>query len=96
MIAPVDRTDEGHFLVCFLRRHGEGHITLKVSDIEAAAARADRMGFDVVGLNLEHEWWKEAFVHPHSANGLLIQLAEWTDHPAPKDRTLQDVLTATR
>jgi methylmalonyl-CoA/ethylmalonyl-CoA epimerase len=98
MIAPVDREDEGNFLVRFLRQHGEGfhHITLKVSDIEAAAARADRMGFDVVGLNLEHESWKEAFVHPHSANGLLIQLAEWTDHPAPKGRALHDVLETDR
>ena len=33
-------------------------------------------GFRVVDENLSNAEWKEAFIHPKSANGVLVQLAE--------------------
>ncbi|HEX9855953.1 MAG TPA: VOC family protein [Acidimicrobiia bacterium] len=81
MIQPLDRADSNNFLVRFLERHGEGvhHVTLKVSDIHQAIERAANAGFDVVGVDLAGANWKEAFLHPKSAHGVVIQLAEWVD-----------------
>lgn len=90
LIAPRDPSGDTSFRVRFLERHGEGlhHITLNVLDIDAAGDRATRLGLDIVGLDLRYDPWKEAFVHPRSASGPLIQLAEWTDRVASTDRTL--------
>jgi len=79
--------------VRFLATNGEGihHLTLKVTDIEEAITRASALELDVVGIDLSNDGWKEAFVHPKSASGVLVQLAEWTDRPAP-DLQLEDVL----
>lgn len=93
LIEPLQSADEDNFLVRFLGTNGEGihHLTLKVADIEEAITRAAALGLDVVGIDLSNDGWKEAFVHPKSANGVLVQLAEWTDRPAP-DLQLEDVL----
>ncbi|MFV1971033.1 MAG: VOC family protein [Acidimicrobiia bacterium] len=73
--------DEDNFLNRYLAEHGEGmhHLTFKVSDIHRAVDRARELGFTVVGFNDREEDWKEAFVHPASAHGVLIQLAEFPD-----------------
>jgi methylmalonyl-CoA/ethylmalonyl-CoA epimerase len=80
MISPVIE-DPDNFLNRYLEEHGEGlhHLTFKVNDIHMAVARARELGFTVVGFNVEEEDWKEAFVHPASAHGVLIQLAEFPD-----------------
>jgi methylmalonyl-CoA/ethylmalonyl-CoA epimerase len=80
MISPVI-DDPENFLNRYLDEHGEGlhHLTFKVNDIHKAVARAKELGFTVVGFNVEEEDWKEAFVHPASAHGVLIQLAEFPD-----------------
>ncbi len=94
LIQPLDPGDATHFLVRFLSSRGEGvhHLTFKVSDIHAAVARARELGFEVVNVGAESEMWKEAFIHPRSAHGVLVQLAEWTDRPQTTDVTLEDVL----
>jgi hypothetical protein len=94
MIAPIDPGDD-NFLTRFLRDHGEGphHLTFKVHDIEHAVARAAELGFDVVGRNTEHAGWKEAFIHPRSSHGVLIQLAEFDDHWRSTGRTLDEALS---
>ena len=81
LIAAVDQTDESHFINVFTATRGEGlhHITFKVTDIRAAADRATALGFSVVGFDDSQTGWKEAFVHPKSAHGVLIQLAEFAD-----------------
>jgi methylmalonyl-CoA/ethylmalonyl-CoA epimerase len=73
--------DESNFLNRYLDEHGEGlhHLTFKVTDIRAAVARARSLGFTVVGFDDTNADWKEAFVHPASAHGVLIQLAEFPD-----------------
>lgn len=92
MIAPVERQGDG-FLVRYLRSRGEGlhHVTVKVADLRAAVARAEELGFEVVGVDLSSAAWKEAFVHPRSNHGVLVQLAEFLDAP-PSGRTLEEVL----
>ncbi len=94
LLQPIDQDDDGHFLVRFLRRRGGGvhHLTFKVGDVAAAAARAEEMGYDVWGLDTSRGRWKEAFVHPRSAHGVLIQFAEFTDRPIPDHVTLPWVM----
>ncbi len=80
MISPVV-DDETNFLNRYLAEHGEGlhHLTFKVRNIDIAVARARELGFTVVGFDDTKADWKEAFVHPASAHGVLIQLAEFPD-----------------
>ena len=71
------------FLWRFLRSRGEGvhHLTFKVSSVSEAARRAEEAGLKVVGVHLDPGVWSECFIHPSSAHGTLIQLAEWPDEP---------------
>jgi len=80
LIAPLD-PDPDHFIQRFLAERGEGlhHLTFKVYDIEQAVARATEMGFTVTGFDDRLPDWKEAFIHPKSAHGVLIQFAEFPE-----------------
>ena len=80
LIAAID-PNPNHFIRRFINERGEGlhHLTFKVHNIEAAAAAAESLGFVVTGLDVSHDDWKEAFVHPRSAHGVLIQLAEFPE-----------------
>lgn len=66
------------FLQRFLDRNGPGahHLTFKVADIRAALTEAESAGYRPVGVNLESPWWKEAFLHPKDAPGIVVQLAQ--------------------
>ena len=81
------------FLHDFLQTRGEGihHITFRVTDVEAAAAQAEAVGMRVVGLFTKLNTWKECFIHPRSAHGTVVQLAEWVDKDKPPP-TLEAVL----
>ena len=81
LIAAVDQLDDTHFINAFIQARGEGlhHLTFKVTDLREAVDRATALGFTIVGFDDTDEAWKEAFVHPKSASGVLIQLAEYTD-----------------
>ncbi len=94
LLQPIDVRDDNHFLVRFLRRRGPGvhHLTFKVGDVAAATERAVQLGYDVWGLDTSRDRWKEAFVHPRSAHGLLIQFAEFADRPIPGHVTLPWVM----
>jgi methylmalonyl-CoA/ethylmalonyl-CoA epimerase len=71
----------GGFLHRFLASRGPGihHLTFKVPDLRAAIDRAARLGYPVVGVSEQHPAWKEAFLHPKQAQGVVVQLAE--SHP---------------
>lgn len=77
------------FLHRFLAKHGPGvhHVTFKVPDLAAATAHARAQGYDIVGEDLRHPAWKEAFLHPKQAQGIVVQLAESNpeleDHSGP-------------
>ena len=94
LLEPLDPDDATHFLVRFLASRGEGphHVTFKVTDLRKAMAAARDLDYEVVGEDLSSPHWKEAFVHPRSSHGLLIQLAEWDDSVPPRQRPLDAVL----
>jgi methylmalonyl-CoA/ethylmalonyl-CoA epimerase len=75
-IAPNDSPTS--FMKRFVEMRGQGvhHITFKVSDIYAARDEATAMGYQVTGFSDEYEAWKELFLHPKSAHGVVIQIAQ--------------------
>ena len=89
-LAPVS---DDCFLWRFLRSRGEGmhHVTFKVSSVAEAGRRAEQAGLSVVGLYEDPRAWSECFIHPSSANGTLIQLADWTEDYYPQ-ASLEQVL----
>jgi catechol 2,3-dioxygenase-like lactoylglutathione lyase family enzyme len=66
------------FLHRFLDRRGPGihHVTFKVPDLRTASERARGLGYDVVGYDDSQPGWKECFLHPKQAQGIVVQLAE--------------------
>lgn len=66
------------FLHRFLDERGEGlhHVTFKVQDLPRWAERFRAAGYRVVGESYDNPEWREIFIHPKSAHGVLIQLAE--------------------
>lgn len=87
------------FLHRFLAARGPGihHVTFKVPDLRQACERAAARGYSIVGYRDDNPAWKEAFLHPKQAMGIVVQLAEsaprggpsslppWTPPPAPAD-----------
>jgi methylmalonyl-CoA/ethylmalonyl-CoA epimerase len=73
------------FLDSFFARHPHGglhHLTFRVGDLAEAIDRARAAGFDVIGENHDDPSWREAFLHPRSAGGALIQFVQApADHP---------------
>ena len=61
------------------RGAGPHHVTFKVPDLHAALERARGLGYEPVGVDESSPAWKEAFLHPKQAQGILVQLAE--SHP---------------
>jgi methylmalonyl-CoA/ethylmalonyl-CoA epimerase len=78
----------------FARGGGLHHVTFKVDDIHAAIDGAGRLGLTVVGVFLDDEEWKEAFLHPRAAHGVLVQFAQVAPGypPPPGDLTIDQIL----
>lgn len=76
VIAPNDSPTS--FMKRFVEMRGSGihHATFKVPDIYAARDCALAMGYEVTGFSDEDEAWKELFLHPKSAHGIVIQMAQ--------------------
>ncbi len=74
------------FLQRFLARHGPGvhHVTFRVPSLRDACARAAAHGYSVVGYNDSDPAWKEAFLHPKEAQGIVVQLAESSRPQGPQ------------
>ena len=86
------------FLHRFLDERGPGvhHVTFKVPSLDEVTNRAERAGYDVVGRDASDPDWKEAFLHPKQALGIVVQFAEsvggddepsahWQPPPGPPD-----------
>jgi catechol 2,3-dioxygenase-like lactoylglutathione lyase family enzyme len=89
LLTPTGGPDAA-FLERFLTAHGPGphHLNFIVSDIGDTLARIRALGVEPVGVNLGNPSWKEAFLHPRSAHGIVIQVAQQDgspDTPAPRD-----------
>jgi len=75
------------FVHRFLAAHGPGvhHVTFKVPDLDAVCRRAERHGYGIVGRDESDPSWKEAFLHPKQALGIVVQLAEAGTTSLPAD-----------
>ena len=77
----ISPTGERSFLDGFLkdRQGGVHHITLQTPDLGRAMTHLEAQGIPFFGYN-EYPGgvWKEIFIHPRDAFGVLIQIAEFT------------------
>jgi methylmalonyl-CoA/ethylmalonyl-CoA epimerase len=73
------------FLHRFLAERGPSihHVTFKVPSLDEISARAEAVGYDVVGRDDSDPEWREAFLHPKQALGIVVQFAQ----PGPSDGT---------
>ncbi len=72
-------TGPGSFLDNFLKNRAGGvhHITFETPDILAAKKRLEDLNIPYFGFRDNDPAWKELFIHPGDAFGVLIQLAEF-------------------
>ena len=82
LLTPTGGPDAA-FLERFLAARGAGshHFNFLVTDIGDALARITAFGIEPVGVNLANPDWKEAFLHPRSAHGIVIQVAQQAGSP---------------
>jgi methylmalonyl-CoA/ethylmalonyl-CoA epimerase len=83
---------DGGFLERFLSSRGAGphHFNFHVPDIEATLTRVRAAGIEPVGVDLSHDQWKEAFLHPKTAHGIVIQVAQQSG-PGPRPQAPADL-----
>ncbi len=76
----LEATAEDSPIARFLAKRGEGlhHIALKVPDLKAAVTRLKKAGSRLVTEEIQTgaEGYRYVFVHPKSANGVLLELIE--------------------
>lgn len=92
LLTPTGGPDAA-FLERFLAARGAGphHFNFLVTDIEDTLARIKAFGIEPVGVNLSDPAWKEAFLHPRDAHGIVIQVAQEDGTPAsPPPRELAE------
>jgi methylmalonyl-CoA/ethylmalonyl-CoA epimerase len=78
------RVDDFDFLRRFLDRHGPAphHYTFTVPRLDVALEEVTSAGYATTGVSLDRDVWKEAFLLPRQACGIVVQLAESADEPA--------------
>ena len=71
------------FVQRFLAERGSGihHVTFKVPSLDEVCSRAEAAGYDIVGRDDSDPEWREAFLHPKQALGIVVQFAQ----PGPPD-----------
>ena len=71
------------FVQRFLAERGSGihHVTFKVPSLDEVCARAEAAGYGIVGRDDSDPEWREAFLHPKQALGIVVQFAQ----PGPAD-----------
>jgi hypothetical protein len=82
LITPTGGPDAA-FLERFLAARGAGphHFNFSVPDIGVTLSRIRALGIEPVQVNLASATWKEAFLHPRSAYGIVIQVAQQAGPP---------------
>ena len=77
LITPLE---EKTFLTKFLKKNKNGglhHISLQTPDIQHAIRKLEDHNIPYFGHNEYGDFWKEIFIHPKDAFGVLIQIAEF-------------------
>jgi methylmalonyl-CoA/ethylmalonyl-CoA epimerase len=71
------------FLDRFLKTRGPGphHLNFCVTDIGSALAQVRGLGVEPLKVSLDSPTWKEAFLHPRDAYGIVIQVAQPSGPP---------------
>lgn len=71
------------FLHRFLASRGPGvhHVTFAVPSLAEACERARQRGYEIVGRDDSDPYWKEAFLHPRQALGIVVQMAQMARPP---------------
>lgn len=74
----IHPTGANSFLKKFLadKEGGVHHITFETPDIHLAKARLDQCQIPYFGFNDQDPHWKDLFIHPKDAFGVLIQIAQ--------------------
>ena len=82
LLTPTGGPDAA-FLERFLAARGAGphHFNFIVTDIQATLARIRALDIEPVQVNLANPDWQEAFLHPRSAHGIVIQVAQQAGTP---------------
>jgi methylmalonyl-CoA/ethylmalonyl-CoA epimerase len=82
LLTPAGGAD-GVFLERFLASRGPGphHLTFIVADLRQTLSDVRANGIEPVGVDMSNDAWKEAFLHPRDAHGIVIQLAEQSATP---------------
>ncbi len=86
----ISSTGHGSFLSNFFKKNKNGgfhHISLQTPDIQKTMQKLDDHNISYFGYNEYGDFWKEIFIHPKDAFGVLIQIAEfdpddWLDKAA--------------
>ncbi len=70
--------EPGGFVHRYLAQRGPGihHTTFKVPSLRKTCERAEALGYKIVGFNDSQSSWREAFLHPKQAMGIVVQLVE--------------------
>jgi len=84
LLTPTGGPDAA-FLDRFLASRGAGphHLNFLVTDIEETLGLVKAHGIEPVGVNLASPGWKEAFLHPRDAHGIVVQVAQQASPPPP-------------
>ena len=78
----MEPTGDGSFLDNFLSKKKDGgvhHITLETPDIQKVKQHLEDHHIPYFGYAEIGDFWKELFIHPRDAFGVLIQVAQMTD-----------------
>jgi methylmalonyl-CoA/ethylmalonyl-CoA epimerase len=88
LIEVLEPAHDDGFLRRFLRQRGPGihHVTFKVPSLREACDRAEAHGYRIVGYDDSHPRWKEAFLHPKRALGVVVQFAQAAERDGPRLR----------
>jgi methylmalonyl-CoA/ethylmalonyl-CoA epimerase len=72
----IEPLGEDSFVARFLRQRGPGfhHLTVRVRDVDQAAAELRRQGIEPWGGVRGTDGWRQTFLHPRDAGGILIQI----------------------
>jgi methylmalonyl-CoA/ethylmalonyl-CoA epimerase len=75
----IKSTRRGSFLENFFKRRGNGvhHLVLQTPDIKMAKDVLENNNIPYFGYNDYSDKWKELFIHPKDAFGVLLQIAEF-------------------
>jgi len=76
----ISSSGEGSFLEGFLSDKQDGgihHITVETPDIDAAMKVLDENNIPYFGRNDIGDIWRDLFIHPRDAFGILIQIAQF-------------------